>query len=559
MLEMDAPASVPQERGRQRLRSDFATSILHWTIVALFLVNLVTGLRIASDSPDSSWARALSGILPQGDVYVLHIWSSWALGAACFGYVAFLLFARLAPRVALDASRWRALKSHDRRTRWQSINVLVYWISFLLVAVALVTGSLLYFNLMALPQETLTTLHRVVAWSLVAYVVLHVLAQWAMAGWRGLLKIFTPRLAYVAAAGISLAAAGALAAGLFALDQATLQPLVMARTETPPRLDGVADDAAWKNAAAAVVETHNGQNLPGGSTPVHVRATHDGEYAYLLFEWPDSTRSQKHLPLQKTAEGWRVVQEDFARADEDSYYEDKFAVMLSRDSHLAALASSHLGDRPLQGRPGPQGERGLHYTTDNSLVDVWHWKSVRTGSLGQIDDNHFGPPLTPPDDPATRYTAGYTQDPKTAGGFTMNWEKFDTGIVQPRWLPRSPEVLRERIAKVDLDPQVSDQGLWWLPRDLMEPATPELDALFPVGTVMPSVIAETPFEGDRGDVSAVARWADGWWRMETRRKLETGSDYDVALGEGTYLWVSVFDHTQTRHSYHLRPLQIQMP
>ena len=422
----------------------------------------------------------------------------------------------------------------------------------------IVTGSLLYFNIMALPQETLTTLHRIVAWSLVAYVLLHTAAQWAMAGWRGLLKIITPRIAYVAAAAISLVAAGALAAGIFAVDQATLQPLIMAKTETPPRLDGKADDDAWQAAAVASVETHNGQNLPQGSTLVKVRAVHDGEHAYILFEWPDRTRSQKHLPLQKTAEGWRVVQEDFARADEDTYYEDKFAVMLSRDSYLAALATSHLGDRPLEGRPGPKGARGLHYTTDNTLVDVWHWKSVRTGSLGQIDDNHFGPPLAAPEDPAKRYTAGYTQDPKTGGGFTMNWEKFDTGIVQPRWLPRSPEVLQERLVNVDLDPETGDQGLWWLPRDLVEPATPELDALFPVGTVMPSVIAETPFEGDRGDVSAVAEWSDGWWRMEVKRKLKTGSDYDVDLGEGTFLWVSVFDHTQTRHSYHLRPLQIQV-
>src|SRR3546814_4747096 len=73
-----------------------------------------------------------------------------------------------------------------------------------------------------------------------------------------------------------------------------------------------------------------------------------------------------------------------------------------------------------------------------------------------------------------------------------------------------------------------------------------------------SVIVETPFEGDRGDVTAVAEWRDGWWRMEVKRKLATGSDYDVAIGDGTYVWVSVFDHTQTRHSFHLRPLQIRL-
>ena len=37
-----------------------------------------------------------------------------------------------------------------------------------------------------------------------------------------------------------------------------------------------------------------------------------------------------------------------------------------------------------------------------------------------------------------------------------------------------------------------------------------------------------------------------------KRALDTGSTYDVALGNGTYLWVAVFDHTQTRHSWHMR-------
>ena len=555
---MDSPGALPDGAWRQRLRSDFATALLHWVIVALFLVNLVTGLRIASDSPEASWSRGLSDVLPQGNVYVVHIWSAWALGAACVGYVAFLLIAQLGPRVAIDGSRIQALSSHDRRTRWQAINVLVYWIAFLVVAAAVASGSLLYFNLAPLPQEALVTLHRVLAWSLVAYVVLHVAAQWAMAGWRGLLKILTPRIAYVAAAGIALVAVGAAGAALFAVDQATLQALELKRTDAPPRLDGNADDAAWQAAAIARVETHNGQNLPQGTIPVQVRGVHDGEFAYLLFEWPDPTRSQKHLPLQKAADGWRVMQNDYARQDENQFYEDKFAVMLSRDSHLAALNSSHLGPQPLDGRPGGPNGRGLHYTTDGSLVDVWHWKSVRTGPLEQIDDNHFGPPLTPSDDPATRYTAGYSQDPNTAGGFTMNWEKFEEDQVRPRWLPRSPELLQERLGAVDLDPAVGDQGLWWLPRGLVVEATPELDALFPVGTVMPSVIIDAPFEGDRGDVAAVAEWREGWWRLEVKRRLTTSSDYDVAIGDGTYLWVSVFDHTQTRHSFHLRPFQLQL-
>jgi len=66
-----------------------------------------------------------------------------------------------------------------------------------------------------------------------------------------------------------------------------------------------------------------------------------------------------------------------------------------------------------------------------------------------------------------------------------------------------------------------------------------------------------PFEGDRGDVAAVGAWCKGWWRLEVRRELETGSRFDVAIADGTYLWVAVFDHTQTRHSQHLHPVRLE--
>src|SRR3546814_11550146 len=114
-------------------------------------------------------------------------------------------------------------------------------------------------------------------------------------------------------------------------------------------------------------------------------------------------------------------------------------------------------------------------------------------------------------------------------------------------------VLQERMGTIDLDPAASDEGLWWLPRALMVEATPELDALFPVGTVMPSVITEAPFEGDRGDVTAVAEWRAGWWRMEVKRPLAAASAYDVSLGDRTSLWGSAFEPHPTRPPTHPPP------
>lgn len=538
-------------------RSDAITVLLHWGFALTLLVSLLTGLRITADNPDASWARTLDGLLLQGAVVNWHIWSALAATFVAVTYVFFLRSARLGSRVAFDAVRRAGLRSSDRRSRWSAINVLLYWVAFTLVAISAISGALLYWAPGRLPHGTVSQVHEVVAWLFMAYVVLHIATQLAQGGLRQLLKILSPRAAYGSAAGLSIVAGVAAAAGFYALDEVSRDELHVERTAVAPIVDGDASDDVWADAKAVTIATTRGHNLPGGEVDVTVRAVHDGEYLYALFEWPDATRSQKHLMLQKTEKGWRVVQSEYGIQDEDEYYEDKFGVMLARSSGLAGAGSAHYGSRPLDGKPGPLGGRGLHYTTDGTIVDVWHWKSVRTGNteMHQMDDNYFGPPLEPNPN-KKRYTGGYTQDPKTGGGFKMNWEEFSDDIVRPIRLPRDPEIMA-RFQHVDLTADVGDEGSLWLRLDETVPYSEQLDT-WPVGTVMPSVMVEGPFQGDRGDVHAVARWEDGRWRMEVRRKLETGSDYDVPLraGEPAYLWVAVFDHTQTRHSQHLRPVTV---
>jgi hypothetical protein len=105
---------------------------------------------------------------------------------------------------------------------------------------------------------------------------------------------------------------------------------------------------------------------------------------------------------------------------------------------------------------------------------------------------------------------------------------------------------------------LGDDGEWWLPMKLVQPYTPALDAMYPVATIVPSVVLRELLGGDRGDVAAVRTWSRGRWRLEVKRKLDTGSPFDVAIADGIYLWVAVFDHTQTRHRWHLHPVRIEL-
>jgi hypothetical protein len=526
--------------------------LLHWGLVAALLFSVSTGWRISAMTDGSGVLRWIDVLLLQGNVLRWHFVSASLLTALVVAYVAFLWRMGLVDRLVV---RLASLRSRDRNARWQALNKLVYWIAFGLLAGAAMTGGTMYLAPGLLPTRPLATGHEWLSWGFVVYVTLHVLAQFMLGGVRQWLKIVTPRLAYGLGAAVAAAAGLAGAAVVYMADGSSLATLELRKTATLPQLDGDAADPVWQQAPEVVVHTARGFGLQGGEVDVHVRALHDGRKAYFLFRWADATRSQKHIPLVKTERGWKLLHSNYHNNDENDYYEDKFAVMLAR-SPVAAGNTSRLGPQPLPDKPGPANGLGLHVSTDGSLADVWHWKSVRTGALEQFDDNYFGPPL--PVKPG-RYTGGYTQDPKTAGGYEQNFARIADGdFVKVKYLPKDLKAQQAAMGRFDPDPTVGDDGRFAMAMSEVVPFSDKADAAVPVGTVIPSVLIDKPFGGDRGDVSAHARWKDGWWTLEASRLLDTGSPFDQAITDDTFLWVAVFDHNQVRHTRHMQPLRLRL-
>ena len=136
------------------------------------------------------------------------------------------------------------------------------------------------------------------------------------------------------------------------------------------------------------------------------------------------------------------------------------------------------------------------------------------------------------------------------------------GEVLPRHLPRDLAALQTRLGPLDLDPRTSDAVPLAMTADEAVPYSPGRDEAIPTGTVVPGIVlGEGGLTGDRGDVATGACREDGWWTLEASRALDTGSPHDVAFapGRAVFLWVAVFDHTQTRHSRHMRPLEVRLP
>jgi hypothetical protein len=590
-----SPMSTRGLRPR-RPRTDLGTVVLHWLAVSAIAVAGATGLAIAADAPGRAWLGALRPILPGGDVWTWHLGAGLALTGLAVAYPVYLRRSGLSGRIRLDRARLAAVLGPPQ-ARWAAVNVLLAWTVLVALAIQLVTGGLMYLG----RGGWLVSVHHATAWLVLGFPVVHALAHAAYGGSQQLLRILRPTRVLPSAPEADLAelirrhleqtaqrerppggetlrvhplttaAAAALAAVtvVSAVDvggRDTLSIPSVPRADAP-RLDGDLADPVWRRARPVVVDTSQGANLGGtGASRVTIRAVHDGTWAYLAIVWDDPTRSLKHLPLVKRADGWHLLHARYDIEDEDDYYEDKLAVMLAASSAMPAAGSFHLGARPLPDKPPALSARGLHFTTDGSVVDVWHWKATRGGLLGWMDDNSFGPRAEPKEAEVagrSRYKAGYRTDPGRAL-FANNFEHQPPGgyrgPLRPKRLPKDAAALSQAMGPFNPDPDASEgeTGRGWMTAEESEPYSAEADARIPVGTVIPGVVVAGAYEGDRADVRCAARWASGRWTLEIARRLDTGSAHDVPIRSGVALWVAVFDHTQTRHTRHLRPVMLEV-
>jgi Ethylbenzene dehydrogenase len=274
------------------------------------------------------------------------------------------------------------------------------------------------------------------------------------------------------------------------------------------------------------------------------------------------------LPLIKQIDGWHLLHDGYERGDENAFNEDKFAVLLTTsDVDLAGDRTFHASPHPVPGAPSTMTGRGLHFTTTPGVfVDVWQWKATN-GGTGWMDDDHFGPPLTPTPmqvNNAVPYRGGFAPDPGKAN-YADNFDRTEKpmngdDIVTPRRLPKDVAAIVAAMGQVTLDPDVGegDGARWFMTSDETVPYTSEVDRLIPVGTVLPGVIITGEYAGDRADVRCAARWASGHWSLEVARRLETRSEYDVPLRSGVFMRVAAFDHSQIRHTRHVRPIRLEV-
>lgn len=535
----------------RRLKHPIAVVALHWLCALAITICFITGQRISADhlnlfdTPISNHV-AWTNWLPQGAMFEWHRISAWILS---FSLIAYLLFIFL-------SGRFQHLRVNKNETAKKKFNKNVIWIGLAAVSLQVISGALINSPIAGgVAWINGKILHSVNAWLIMGYVCLHIIAIGISKGNRHLLSLFRFNFKQLRVANIALAFSLALT---FVWLSAPDRTLDVAFSKAPPLIDGIANDPIWVQTDDIRVTTRYGHTLESklrsehhNIVPIDVKATHDNERLYLLLRWPDKEPSQNHLPLLKTKAGWIVESDGFMVDNELQFYEDKLAIMLSNDSKLDAVRSIHLGEKPLSNAPPARHGRGYHYTTSGQILDIWQWKSVRSNPLRQADDSHFGPAKTPLAC-SPRYTAGYGKDPSVSGGYVTNYDYFKDSYTDT--------VTPLRLSGIALGHQNSSasKAPAWARWSDGQNYNQMLDQRIPDDSRLPGIINSGPMEGDRGDVGAKGRWENGYWTLEISRTLASSSPYDTSIQTGTFMWFAAFNHAQTRHSYHLWPITLNL-
>ncbi len=309
--------------------------------------------------------------------------------------------------------------------------------------------------------------------------------------------------------------------------------LVSVPVDAAPELDGEVD-ALWADAPQIDFTVSGGANT--GEHDVTVKSVYSGDMVYFLVNYTDPTLSLQRSPwvLQEDGSWAKLLNPDDGtkHGANNTYYEDKMAIIWNINSNPTAgfeqqgcFVLCHAGEN------SDTKAFGNKYTpNEGEIVDMWHWKSVRTWPVGQIDDQYTDSGRWAED----RENAGRHGDPKDGGGYVNNQTEDKSGpaFMQP-----------DGGAKDGIGAILASEAV-------------AIDAsLFQPGDMVPGIVTE-PFTGDRADILAEAKYADGAWTVELSRKLVTGSQYDVQFDDMAakyFFGLAVFDNAQVMHSWEQAP------
>ncbi|MDD4506670.1 MAG: ethylbenzene dehydrogenase-related protein [Sulfurospirillaceae bacterium] len=309
------------------------------------------------------------------------------------------------------------------------------------------------------------------------------------------------------------------------------------KVSTPVSMD--ASDGAWAKAKEVVVPLNETPYKPDGykgitkSTAV-LKSLYDDKNIYIKVQYDDPTLSTNREPWMKQADGsWKKMKNVDQTNHENTYYEDKMAFFWNINTKgfekKGCAIACHMAKDGMNNGISDTSP-GRKYTNNaGETIDMWHWKSVRTGLSTDMTDDQFVNNNT---DPKVGKDWGRSGDEKLGGGDKANMNADKT----------APEFMSKN----------ADKTKTWI---LEEDKVPFVDT-FKAGDMIPGIVVGK-LSGSRGDIATQAAWKDGKWTLIFKRALVTthpkSAEQDVQfsdLKKPYFFGISAFDNSAINHVFH---------
>jgi hypothetical protein len=343
------------------------------------------------------------------------------------------------------------------------------------------------------------------------------------------------KLSRLALTGMSLALASSLLVGTQALAKGEKYTLESKKLNAPITLD--ATNAAWKDAPALNMVLSETPYKPAGfpgiiNTNVTLKSLYDNDSLYVYMQYEDPTLSVARYPWIKQEDGsWKQLKDKDQTGHENRYYEDKVGFFWDINTRGFAkkgcAIACHMNKDGLVGGLSDTSAGRKYTRKDGQTIDMWHWKSVRTGLAFDLSHDQYV-------DSKKKESKNWGRhgDDKLGGGYKNNMTKDKK---MPMYMSKNPANTLTYLKDSEKVPFVDT---------------------FKAGDMVPAIVV-SKMTGSAADIKTSSVYADGKWTLVFKRALTTTGKNDAKqdvqfkdLSKGYNFGVAVFDNTQINHVYH---------
>ena len=337
--------------------------------------------------------------------------------------------------------------------------------------------------------------------------------------------------------GMSIALASTLLVGTSALAKGEKFTLESKKLSSPITLE--ATNGAWAKAKKLNVTLGETPYKPKGypgitTTDATLQSLYDDKNLYIKLQYKDPTKSLARYPWIKQEDGsWKQLVNKDQTGHENTYYEDKvgfFWNIKARGFAKKGCAIACHVTKDGMNNGFADKSAGRKYTRKaGETIDMWHWKSVRTGSAFDLSHDQYVDDVA---DPKKNKNWGRHGDEKLGGGYKTNATKDKK---MPMYMSKNP-----------------NNKLTYLP----ESDKVAFVDTFKAGDMVPAIVV-SKMSGSAADIQTSSNYENGKWTLVFKRALTTNHPkskvQDVQftdMKKGYYFGVAVFDNSQINHVYH---------